>query len=55
MVHHVAGGLGAYLGAAVFDGTGTYDIAFAIMLGASVLAVALSAMLRQPASRAATL
>ena len=48
MVHHVAGGLGAYLGAAVFDGTGTYDIAFAIMLGASVLAVALSAMLRQP-------
>ena len=41
--------------ATVFDGTGTYDIAFAIMLGASVLAVALSAMLRQPASRAATL
>ncbi len=51
--HHgapgVFGGFGAYLGAAVFDGTGTYDIAFAIMLGASVLALVLTAMLRKPA------
>ena len=52
MVHHVAGGLGAYLGAAVFDVTGTYDGAFGIMLGVSVLALALTAMLRQPAARA---
>ena len=49
MVHHAAGGLGAYLGAAVFDGTGTYDAAFAIMLGVSVLALALTALLRRPA------
>jgi MFS family permease len=54
MVHHVFGGFGAYLGAAVFDGTGTYDIAFAIMLGASVLALVLTAMLRKPAPRAAS-
>jgi MFS family permease len=48
MVHHVFGGLGAYLGAAVFDRAGTYDMAFAIMFGSSVLAVLLSAMLRKP-------
>ncbi len=53
MVHQIFGGIGAYLGAAVFDGTGTYDIAFAIMLGASVLALVLTAMLRKPCSRAA--
>ncbi len=28
MVHHIAGGLGAYVGAAVFDATGQYDLAF---------------------------
>jgi MFS family permease len=48
MVHHVFGGLGAYLGAAVFDGTGTYNIAFGIMFGSSVVAVMLTAMLRRP-------
>lgn len=52
MVHQIFGGIGAYLGAAVFDSTGTYDIAFAIMLGASVLALVLTAMLRKPAPRA---
>jgi predicted MFS family arabinose efflux permease len=54
MVHQIFGGIGAYLGAAVFDSTGTYDIAFAIMLGASVLALVLTAMLRKPAPRAAS-
>jgi predicted MFS family arabinose efflux permease len=53
MVHHVFGGFGAYLGAAVFDRTGTYNIAFAIMFGSSVIAVALTAMLRKPAARTA--
>lgn len=48
MVHHVAGGLGAYLGAAVFDGTGSYDIAFAVMFGSSVVALLLTATLRKP-------
>jgi predicted MFS family arabinose efflux permease len=54
MVHQIFGGIGAYLGAAVFDSTGTYDIAFAIMLGATVLALVLTAMLRKPAPREAS-
>ena len=48
MVHHIAGGLGAYVGAAVFDSTGTYDGAFIFMLVISALAVVLTLMLRRP-------
>jgi predicted MFS family arabinose efflux permease len=48
MVHQIFGGIGAYLGAAVFDATGTYDIAFLVMLVASALALGLSLMLRRP-------
>lgn len=48
MVHQIFGGIGAYLGAAVFDATGTYDIAFAVMLAASALALVLTLMLRRP-------
>ena len=48
MVHQIFGGIGAYLGAAVFDVTGTYDIAFATMLAASLLALILTVMLRKP-------
>jgi predicted MFS family arabinose efflux permease len=48
MVHQIFGGIGAYLGAAVFDGTGSYDIAFAIMLAVSTLALLLTLMLRRP-------
>jgi len=48
MVHHICGGLGAYLGAAVFDATGTYDIAFATMFAASLVALLLTLLLRQP-------
>jgi predicted MFS family arabinose efflux permease len=48
MVHQVFGGVGAYLGAAVFDVTGTYDVAFAIMLGLSLLAAVLTVMLKNP-------
>ena len=49
MVHHMFGGLGAYLGAAAFDATDTYDIAFATMLATSVLALLLTLLLRLPA------
>ncbi len=52
MVHHVFGGLGAYLGAAVFDANGSYNAAFVLMGVVSLVAVGLTAMLRayKPAS-----
>jgi predicted MFS family arabinose efflux permease len=53
MVHQICGGIGAYLGAAVFDATGTYNIAFMTMGAVSLLAVLLTLLLRQP-RRAAT-
>ena len=48
MVHQIFGGIGAYLGAVVFDATGTYDIAFATMFAVSLLAGLLTLLLRQP-------
>jgi predicted MFS family arabinose efflux permease len=48
MVHQIFGGIGAYLGAAVFDATGAYNIAFIIMGAVSLLAVVLTLMLRRP-------
>jgi predicted MFS family arabinose efflux permease len=48
MVHQIFGGIGAYLGAAVFDATGSYDIAFSMMLAVSLLALLLTLLLRQP-------
>ncbi len=53
MVHQIFGGIGAYLGAAVFDATSTYDIAFATMGAVSLLAVLLTLLLRQPRNAAA--
>ncbi len=53
MVHQVCGGLGAYLGAAVFDATGTYDAAFTAMFWLSLVAVGLSVLLRRPKSQVA--
>lgn len=47
MVHHMCGGLGAYIGAAIFDTYGTYDRAFALMLGLSLAAGLFSASLRR--------
>lgn len=41
MVHQIFGGLGAWLGAAIFDATGGYGNAFAIMCALSALALAL--------------
>jgi predicted MFS family arabinose efflux permease len=48
MIHHMCGGLGAWLGAASFDATGNYDAAFAVMLAVSLLAALLTLMLRKP-------
>ncbi|HMN74007.1 MAG TPA: MFS transporter [Rhodoblastus sp.] len=41
MVHQIAGGLGAWLGAAIFDASGGYGPAFAVMFAVSALALAL--------------
>lgn len=48
MVHQIFGGVGAYAGAAIFDATGTYHAAFVVMLGATVVALALTLLLRRP-------
>ncbi len=40
MIHHAMGGLGAWLGGALFDADGSYARAFAVMLVSSVLATA---------------
>ncbi len=52
MVHQVFGGLGAYLGAALFDRSGSYDVAFAIMGAVSLVAVVLTLMLKRPREQA---
>ena len=46
-VHHMCGGLGAWIGAALFDADGSYDRAFVVMLVCSVAAVLLSLGLRR--------
>ena len=45
MVHHIAGGLGAFVGASVFDAYGSYHRAFIAMLILSVIALGLSLVL----------
>lgn len=47
MVHQIFGGVGAYLGAAIFDATGGYEAAFVTMLVSAVVALALTLMLRE--------
>jgi predicted MFS family arabinose efflux permease len=42
MVHHIFGGMGALIGAALFDATGQYTAAFVVMFVASTVALALS-------------
>jgi MFS family permease len=52
MVHQIFGGIGAYGGALMFDATGSYDAAFALLLAASALALLLTLRLRgAPAAR----
>ncbi|MDC7789703.1 MFS transporter [Rhodoplanes sp. TEM] len=48
MVHHIAGGLGAWIGAVTFDRLGGYDAAFALMLASNVVVLALLPLLRRP-------
>jgi predicted MFS family arabinose efflux permease len=49
MIHHMCGGLGAWIGAALFDAQGGYDSAFALMFASSVLACLLTlALSRKP-------
>ena len=48
MVHQIFAGVGAYGGALVFDRTGGYDAAFAVMLVASAVALALTFLVRSP-------
>jgi predicted MFS family arabinose efflux permease len=52
MVHHVFGGIGAYLGAAAFDRLGSYEPVFAVMMASNVAALALSVRLRRRAGLA---
>ena len=47
MTHQVAGGLGAFIGAVIFDATGSYTGAFALMFALSVLAAVSTAMIRE--------
>lgn len=48
MVHHICGGLGAYLGAVLFDASGGYDRAFAVMMASSIIALGLTYCLNRP-------
>jgi predicted MFS family arabinose efflux permease len=48
MVHQIFGGIGAYLGAVIFDASDGYGAAFAIMFASSLIALILSLLLQQP-------
>ena len=47
MVHMICGGLGALVGALIFDSYGSYDPAFLLMLGLSLAATALTLAVRE--------
>ena len=47
MVHQIAGGLGAFVGAAIFDSFGSYDRAFMLALIMAVVAVLTTFMVRE--------
>jgi predicted MFS family arabinose efflux permease len=53
MIHHMFGGLGAWIGAAMFDASGSYDGAFTVMLASCVLAGLLTLGLGAPAAATA--
>jgi len=50
MVHHICGGIGAYLGAALFDATTSYNAAFIAMLISAMIALILTLMLSRTAT-----
>ena len=47
MVHQIAGGLGAFAGAAIFDQWGSYDRAFLLMLGLALIGAATTLLVRE--------
>ncbi len=47
MVHQIAGGFGAFIGAWIFDRSGSYDDAFLLMLALSVGAAVLTLLVRE--------
>lgn len=47
MVHHISGGVGAYVGAALFDANGNYDVVFVVILALSVSAGVLTLFLQR--------
>lgn len=47
MVHQLGGGLGAFAGGLIFDASGSYDAAFSLMLGLSVIAAFTTLFLRK--------
>ena len=48
MIHQIMGGLGALAGGWIYDMTGSYNIAFVLMLALSLAATALTLVLREP-------
>jgi len=50
MVHQICGGLGAYLGAVIFDARGNYNAALFLMLALSIFAMGLAPLQRRRAA-----
>jgi predicted MFS family arabinose efflux permease len=50
MIHHIFGGVGAWIGARIFDSTGNYTAAFWTMTICSLVAFILTLSLRRPAT-----
>lgn len=46
-VHHLGGGLWAYLGVAVYDATGSYTVAMVISAGASAVALVCTLLIKE--------
>ena len=46
MIHHISGGLGAFVGGVVFDSTGTYEPVIIAMVGLSVAGLISVSLLR---------
>jgi MFS family permease len=51
MIHQIMGGLGALAGGWIYDMTGAYDAAFVLMLALSLVATALTLVVREPLFR----
>ena len=51
MIHQIMGGLGALAGGWIYDMTGAYDAAFILMLALSLVATALTLVVREPLFR----